>query len=322
MDAGHCTKCQKCVVSADNLSFSCQAIADKCKACEWCDGVTGQCAPIKCADCNACDLTKNQCAPTPDVACGSDTECNKCDINGRCAALDNTTCTSVNTSVCEVAKCAAGKCTVQPNSAAANSLECAPAGQCFSQLCQADGSCKKIPKPDVACSEVKTDQCNIGKCDESGACVTVPLDNVPCTGPEEKLQDRNVTLCQDFKCVAGQCVSIPRTVGTNCTHRVNETDLTEVICVISLCDASGMCVSNTSTSLCVAKKKSKATAAIVVGVVGGTVALLAAVAVGIFVAAKASPAVAAGMGLDPAFAAGAVNPTYVQMAENFNPSYT
>jgi len=165
------------------------------------------------------------------------------------------------------------------------------------------------------------DQCHVGKCDANGACVSAPLDNVPCIGPEEKLKDRNVTLCQDFKCIAGQCVSVPRAIGTNCTHRVNESDLTEVICVISLCDENGMCVSNTSTALCVAKKKSKATAAIIGGAVGGAVALLAAVAVGIFVAAKASPAVAAGMGLDPAFAASAVNPTYVQMAEHVNPTY-
>jgi len=82
-----------------------------------------------------------------------------------------------------------------------------------------------------------------------------------------------------------------------------------------------MCVANNTSHNCVSRKKSKATAAIVGGVVGGTVALIAAVGVGVFVAAQASPAVASGLGMDPAFGASAVNPTYVQMAENVSPVY-
>lgn len=220
--------------------------------------------------------------------------------------------------MCEEAKCTDGRCAAHPNAAAVNATECAAAGECFTQLCQADGSCKKIPKPsNISCSETKTDQCNVGMCDTNGTCVTVPLNDVASVGPEEKLKDRNVTLCQDFKCLAGQCTSVPRVAGTNCTHRVNESDATEVICFVSLCDGSGMCVTNQTASVCVSKKKGKATAAIV----GGTVAVIALVAVGVFVAAKASPAVAAGLGMDPAFSAAAVNPTYVQMADNFNPTY-
>lgn len=99
VDAGNCNKCQTCVVDSTGSRYKCQAIVDKCQACEWCDGVTGACAPVTCSECNKCDPTANQCKPTPDVGCGPDSECNKCDATGRCAARENTTCTSLNVSV-------------------------------------------------------------------------------------------------------------------------------------------------------------------------------------------------------------------------------
>lgn len=37
-----------------------------------------------------------------------------------------------------------------------------------------------------------------------------------------------MSLCQDFQCQSGICVSVPKIAGTNCTHRVNESNLEEV----------------------------------------------------------------------------------------------
>ncbi len=160
-------------------------------------------------------------------------------------------------------------------------------------------------------------------CDKNGACVIQPLTNVTCTPPAEKLADRNVSMCQKWVCDSGLCMSVPLEAGLNCSHRVNESDTEAVICEISVCDGSGMCVSNGTSPFCVVakKKKSKATAAIVGGVVGGGVLVLAGVAVAVFALGKAAPPVAFGAGGDAAAGAMATNPTYVQLAEMSNPTY-
>jgi len=225
--------------------------------------------------------------------------------------------------------------------------------------CDGLGGCRAVPDEKLVgskCKEPQGDECKEYKCAESGACVahnlgqetscsltgihavcqkavcssgqcvSVAVDNVACQPPPRASGadaiDRNVTLCQNFICSGGSCVSVPKVVGTNCTHRLNESDLEEKICLYSVCDGAGLCVVNQSSPLCTPpRSKRKATAAIVGGAMAGVVVVLAAVAVGAFVASRAAPPVAAGAGGDAAFGASAVNPTYVQLVDNANPMY-
>ncbi len=157
VDAGLCNKCQFCTPGANNVGYTCKAIENKCGSCQWCDPLSGGCQNTTCPECNQCDPALNSCKPTPNTACGDDKECNKCDATGRCAPTPDADCTSNNATVCELEKCdQSGKCIVRVNEAAVNVAVCGAGGECFTEVCQADGSCDRVPKAEnTACSDTK-----------------------------------------------------------------------------------------------------------------------------------------------------------------------
>lgn len=63
---------------------------------------------------------------------------------------------------------------------------------------------------------VSVDVCSVGLCSPTGDCIASPLSNIPCSPPLDLLANRNVSLCQNFQCVNGQCLGVPKPVNTSC----------------------------------------------------------------------------------------------------------
>ncbi len=132
-------------------------------------------------------------------------------------------------------------------------------------------------------------------------------------------QDRNATLCQDFRCVMGTCASFPRAAFVDCTQRNDES---EDPCEISVCDGTGKCVFNMTSSTCSSRSRSKGKAGVIAGAVAGTAVVLGLVAGAFFIArnAMASPN-AYGVFVDSPAGAISDNPTFTLPTEHSNNLY-
>ncbi len=229
LSKGLCDQCQDCVLTTDNTSgYFCKDNPNICENCMRCVRTTGLCSPLRCGTCAACDLSVDRCIITPNSTCGTNPDCQMCDLNGLCLATVNKSCPMQDDDACRNPYCnAAGECVMSTDFSAVGT-PCKPATDCMAYVCTADGRCVEQPMPrNTSCSLPNVDpDCQIAVCSGSGECVVQDVTaGTPCSVPVAHIGDRNLTLCHQYTCAAGLCVAHPLLDGTNCTHRRNESDL-------------------------------------------------------------------------------------------------
>ncbi len=119
----------------------------------------------------------------------------------------------------------------------------------------------------------------------------------------------------------GKCTSFPRGADVDCSHRINELDLEEELCEISVCDGSGICVFNKTAPECISRR-SKGKAGVVAGAAAGAAVLLGVAAAAFFIARNAAAQPHPyGQFVDAPAGAVCDNPTFTLPTEHSNNLY-